>query len=169
MTSPTKAIGPTATERFRAAFRLLTKGGDDAVICSFCGKGRDKLSHIVAGPGVAICWDCARIAANIAYDLTMHPVTGGSRWITVAPVLEPSEKLTSSQRSALHETLTQQAVAHGCELLTWHYVCGHQVAGDYLGFNVTCTDDADRSALQLAMKASCRQALELPALENGET
>jgi ribosomal protein L37AE/L43A len=163
---PMSKILPKPTERLRAAFRILTKRGDDAIVCSFCGSGRHDRSHIIAGPGVSICWDCARIAANCAYDSTMQPVTGERGWITIAPILAPGEKLTSSRRGSLHETLTQQAVAHGCELLSWHYACGHEVAGDYLGFSVTSANDVEAGPLQQALKASCRRALALPEIES---
>lgn len=159
-----RAILPKPAERLRAAYRLLTKRGDDAVHCSFCGCNRDKGCPIIAGPGVAICWDCARIAANIAYDSVMEPVTDGRTRLTVAPVFAPGEKLTASQRSALHETLMNQVTAHRCELLTWHYVCGHQAASDYLGFNVACAKDIDTGTLQRALKASCRAAFGLPVI-----
>jgi ribosomal protein L37AE/L43A len=155
---------PRPTERLRAAFRLLTKRGDDAVVCSFCGQGRDKLSHIIAGPGVAICWDCARIATDIAYDSVMDPATTGKTRFTVSPILEPGEKLKAPQRNALHDILTQQAAGHNCELLTWHYICGYQAIGDYLGFDVAHANNADVRALQRAVKASCRQAFELPTI-----
>lgn len=159
-----RPILPKPAERFRAAFRLLTKRGDAAVHCSFCGCNRDKGGTIVAGPGVAICWDCARIAGNAAYDATMEPVTNGRTHLTVAPVFNPGEKLTASQRNTIHETLMTQTIEKGCELLTWHYVCGHPAAGDYLGFNVACANDVDTGALQRALKASCRKAFELPVI-----
>jgi ClpX C4-type zinc finger len=162
-------ILPKPAERFRAAFRLLTKRGDAAVHCSFCGCNRDKGVSIIAGPGVAICWDCARIAANIAYDTVMEPVTAGRTRLTVAPVFAPGEKLSASQRSALHETLMNQMAGHGCELLTYHYVCSHHAAGDYLGFNVACANDIDTGALQKALKGSCRRALDLPVIAEDAT
>jgi ribosomal protein L37AE/L43A len=164
-----QSILPKPTARLRGAFRMLTKRGDDAVVCSFCGSGRYDRSHIVAGPGVSICWDCARIATNIAYDATMHPVTSEKGSITIAPVLAPGEKLTPAHRSLLHETLTQQAADHACELLTWHFFCGHQVAGDYLGFNVTSAYDVEPDQFQQTLKASYRRALALPILEKDNT
>lgn len=97
--------------------------------------------------------------------LVMEPVTAGRTRLTVAPVLAPGEKLDASLRNALHETLLNQMAGHGCELLTWHYVCGHQAAGDYLGFNVACANDVETGALQRVLKASCRRAFDLPVIE----
>jgi ribosomal protein L37AE/L43A len=151
-------------DRLRAAFRLLTKRGDDAVACSFCGSGRYERDRIIAGPGVAICWECARLAADSAYDSVVDPATVGTTRITIAPVLAPGEKLTAQQRSTLHETLGGQAAEHGCELRTWHYVCGHETIGGYLGFDVTCATDVEATPLQLKLKASCRRAFGLSEL-----
>lgn len=155
MNAKSQAIAPRLSERFSGAFRILTRRGDDAVVCSFCGSGRHGRSYIIAGPGVSICWDCSRIASDIAYESAMRPVTGEKGWVTVAPILQPGEKLQAADRSLLHETLTQQAASHGCELLSWHSDCGHVVAGDYLGFNVTRPDNIEATPLQRALKASC--------------
>lgn len=32
--------------------------------CSFCGRGRDQVLHLVVGPGVSICSDCLVVCAN---------------------------------------------------------------------------------------------------------
>jgi hypothetical protein len=35
------------------------------VSCSFCGKPRDHVRRLVAGPGVFICTDCVRLSSEI--------------------------------------------------------------------------------------------------------
>jgi ClpX C4-type zinc finger len=142
-----RPILPTATERFRAAFRLLTKRGDAAVHCSFCGCNRDQRHRIVAGPGVAICWECARLANDIAYTSIMEPAVNGKVRLTVTPVLSGDEKLNAAQWVSLPEALAHVASNHGSELATWCYVCGHSAIADHLSFDVICATDVDQTAL----------------------
>lgn len=33
--------------------------------CSFCGKRREQVFHLIAGPGVAICGDCVALCRKI--------------------------------------------------------------------------------------------------------
>jgi ATP-dependent Clp protease ATP-binding subunit ClpX len=35
------------------------------ISCSFCGKPRDEVRRLVAGPGVFICTDCVRLSSEI--------------------------------------------------------------------------------------------------------
>jgi ClpX C4-type zinc finger len=154
-----RPIVPKPTERLRAAFRLLTKRGDAAMNCSFCGCNRDQRHRIVAGPGVAICWECARLVNDIAYASAMGQGPAGKKRVTVTPVLKAGEKLDASQWVSLPETLDREATALGCELATWHYTCGHNEVPDHLAFDVLSNSDADEAPLQATLLASCRRAL----------
>ena len=89
-----RTILPKPAERFRAVYRLLTKRGDAAVHCSFCGCNREKGCPIVAGPGVAICWECARLAGDFAYSSALEAVTDGKARLIITPVLKEGEKRT---------------------------------------------------------------------------
>jgi ClpX C4-type zinc finger len=155
-------IVPKPAERLRAAFRLLTKRGDAAVNCSFCGCNRDQRHRIVAGPGVAICWECARIANDFAYASAMDLAPAGKKRVTVTPVLKVGENLDASQWVSLPETLDREVTALCCELATWHYTCGHNEVPDHLAFDVLCNSDTDEVPLQAALLASCRRALGCP-------
>lgn len=156
-----RPILPKPAERFRAAFRLLTKRGDAAVHCSFCGCNRDARHRIVAGPGVAICWECARLVNDIAYASVMDAVPDGKTRLAVTPVLKVGERLGASQWTSLPETLAREATALGCELATWHYTCGHNEVPDHLAFDVLYASNADEAPLRAALLASCRAALGL--------
>lgn len=37
----------------------------DLEACSFCGKGRDEVSHLISGPGVNICDQCVMAAQSL--------------------------------------------------------------------------------------------------------
>lgn len=40
--------------------------------CSFCGKGRDKVRKLVAGPGVFICDGCIQLCSEVLQSETKH-------------------------------------------------------------------------------------------------
>jgi ClpX C4-type zinc finger len=45
--------------------------GGDLVRCSFCGKGKEQLQKLIAGPGVYICNECVVLCVDIlAEELT---------------------------------------------------------------------------------------------------
>lgn len=66
----TADIRPTLGQRLKAAGRLMFRTGDDGTVCSFCAKSRWDFTTdrdvIVAGPGVAICWECAQLVCDLA-------------------------------------------------------------------------------------------------------
>ncbi len=35
------------------------------LICSFCGKTKDEVAHLIAGPGVFICDECVALCVEI--------------------------------------------------------------------------------------------------------
>jgi hypothetical protein len=40
--------------------------------CSFCGKGKDKVRRLVAGPGVFICDQCVRLCNEVLESEAQH-------------------------------------------------------------------------------------------------
>ena len=38
---------------------------DENLVCSFCGKTRDQVRKLIAGPGVYICDDCVQVCDDI--------------------------------------------------------------------------------------------------------
>lgn len=40
-------------------------GRGDVLRCSFCGKPRDRVGKIIAGPGVYICNECVELCVEI--------------------------------------------------------------------------------------------------------
>lgn len=45
------------------------QGAEDEIRCSFCGKPQPEANHIIAGSGVYICDDCARLCVEVLDDL----------------------------------------------------------------------------------------------------
>ncbi|HZX01718.1 ClpX C4-type zinc finger protein [Kribbella sp.] len=41
---------------------------DNVLRCSFCGKVRDEVQHLVAGPGVFICNECVELCERVMSD-----------------------------------------------------------------------------------------------------
>lgn len=41
------------------------RGRGDVLRCSFCGKPRDRVRKIIAGPGVYICNECVELCVEI--------------------------------------------------------------------------------------------------------
>jgi ATP-dependent Clp protease ATP-binding subunit ClpX len=37
---------------------VRTSSGDDALLCSFCGKSKRQVEKLIAGPNVYICDEC---------------------------------------------------------------------------------------------------------------
>lgn len=46
------------------------------VKCSFCGKDKDKVSVIIAGPGVNICNECVDLCNEILDDASFYGTAG---------------------------------------------------------------------------------------------
>lgn len=153
-------ITPSAlTVRLRAATRLVLARGDDAVVCSFCGRDRRQVARLVCGPGVAICDECARVVVDFAAASGQVPPGAGRQLLTVTPVLDPGERLTTEQQVRLPEVLTQCAAIADGRLAGWSYRVSPEV-GDHLTFDVSYpaeTKATQRDDLRIA----CRQALGL--------
>ena len=45
---------------------------DEKLDCSFCGKGRNDVEKLIAGPNVYICNECVKLCANIITDEEKH-------------------------------------------------------------------------------------------------
>jgi ATP-dependent Clp protease ATP-binding subunit ClpX len=41
---------------------------DNVLRCSFCGKARDEVGHLIAGPGVFICNECVDLCVKVIGD-----------------------------------------------------------------------------------------------------
>jgi hypothetical protein len=156
-------IKPKLADRFRAATSMLIRSGERATVCSFCGRDKNRVSCIVAGPGVAICWECAQISADFAYSSTLGPPPDGKGRLTITPVLEDAEKVATALRATLHEILTRCAESEQCALGTWAFSCRAAPAGDHLAFDVICDSAADQRALREKLLSACRVALGFPA------
>ena len=49
------------------------RGEPDALLCSFCGKGKDEVKQVIAGPQVFICNECIDICNEILADQDASP------------------------------------------------------------------------------------------------
>ncbi len=108
-------------DRLLAARRVLFGQGDNAVICSFCGKSRqDGVGNIIAGPGVAICASCARIAMD--WDLTDNfPKITGTTIDTFSIFYQHQACLLPQHRRQIDDELHWCAGELNAELIGWNY------------------------------------------------
>jgi len=60
--------------------------------CSFCGKGKDKVRRLVAGPGVFICDQCVQLCTEVLQS----DVQGGD--LSIGPDREVAEVLLDELR-----------------------------------------------------------------------
>ena len=52
--------------------------------CSFCGKSKDQVGRLVAGPGVFICDECVRLCNEVIKEQPSPPTQPGGqggRWV----------------------------------------------------------------------------------------
>jgi hypothetical protein len=61
-----------------AAPLVSAPAGDDARHCSFCGKPRDEVAKLIAGPGITICDECVELCNRIIGD---EVTTGRARLV----------------------------------------------------------------------------------------
>lgn len=60
--------------------------------CSFCGKTQDKVSRMIAGPGVCICNECIELCVSVLDEESVAPVRKRGKKAEPQPVfLKPSE------------------------------------------------------------------------------
>jgi hypothetical protein len=156
------SMNPGMSTRLKAAMRLLLRRGDDGIVCSFCGRSRWKTGKIVAGPGVAICEDCAMIAATIGYADSLGPVPEGKCLVSVPSILNQAEKLAKEQFRDLEEIISKAATHHSATVVTFLFRLSAPEAADYLSLDVMCDEGTDVPATQKSIAAEIRGALGLP-------
>ena len=137
---------PSFADRLRGARSILFGRGDDAVICSFCGRDRFGGQDIVAGPAVAICGACAHAAMESIWTQSAPPPPAGRRAldviVSVAPIC-----LLPAVRASLPGDLSRIATEMGCEVLGWSLSSSTREDGDYLFVQLARPDDATRPDL----------------------
>ncbi|MFD2441219.1 ClpX C4-type zinc finger protein [Paracoccus kondratievae] len=128
---------PTLTlrERVQGACRLLFGRGDNALICSFCGRSRISGETVVAGPGVAICGSCSFLALDSIEGQTASSEIKDLTQTGVMPLLEPM-CLLPALRERLAEDLSAAAASVHCDLVGWSYHCSSST-GDYLSVRLS--------------------------------
>ncbi len=125
-----------ARQLLRGAGTALLGRGDDAVVCSFCGKDRHETGcDIVAGPGVSICEACASLAVGYAHSLKLGAVPEGRTGDVVAMFDHPAT-LLPPHRVSLNGDLARCASELSCELVSWGYFCGEGRVGDGLSVHI---------------------------------
>jgi hypothetical protein len=125
-----------ASQLLRGARITLFGQGDDAVVCSFCGKDRHETGcDIVAGPGVAICESCASLAVGYAHSQKLGAVPEG-RIGDVVAMFDCPATLLPPHRVSLNGDLARCANELSCELVSWGYFCGEGRVGDGLSVHI---------------------------------
>lgn len=138
---------PTFSERIRSARTILFGKGDDAVVCSFCGKDRHETGDIVTGPGVAICNQCAGIAQNWVFSNSLGAATEGKTFDTFL-VLEQAASVIPEARAAIPGELSHCAAELSCDLICWSYFCGNGRMGDGLSVHIQAPATANITILR---------------------
>jgi ClpX C4-type zinc finger len=92
--------------------RVSRTAAPEALRCSFCGKGQDKVFRLVAGPGVFICNECVDLCDQIIaeqLDLKRAHDTGSDKTMRKddPPTLKVWDSLTDD------ELLAEMVRAHG--------------------------------------------------------
>jgi hypothetical protein len=125
-----------ASQLLRGARITLFGQGDDAVVCSFCGKDRHETGcDIVAAPGVAICESCASLAVGYAHSQKLGAVPEG-RIGDVVAMFDCPATLLPPHRVSLNGDLARCANELSCELVSWGYFCGEGRVGDGLSVHI---------------------------------
>ena len=55
----------------------MAKKDEEALQCSFCGKGQDEVKKLIAGPTVYICNECIELCNEIIAD-ELYTEAGGA-------------------------------------------------------------------------------------------
>lgn len=115
--------------RWRGAWRLLTGRGDEAVVCSFCGLGRQHVEQVIAGPGAtSICNRCVFVCGEVLLehsgDRRFARRAEGEHDITIGMELSHDElTLDTAERAALEPLLVALVASlPGSRLLGWRYM-----------------------------------------------
>ena len=56
----------------------MAKKDEEALKCSFCGKGQDEVKKLIAGPTVYICNECIELCNEIIADELYVDTTGAT-------------------------------------------------------------------------------------------
>ena len=79
---------------------------NDTIKCSFCGKSRDEVDRILAGPGVYICNECIQLCREILEEEPALADTDAIIETTLRPLLK-TEGITAEKRQMLESFLNQ--------------------------------------------------------------
>jgi len=142
----------TVKERMQGAIRILLGRGDNAEVCSFCGRFRLSGETIIAGPGVAICGTCAFLALDYVGTRNEPAVALPLIEVGLMPILEPT-CLLPSHRATLAADLAAAAASVPCHLVGWSYSCSSRT-GDHLAVRVACTEDMDKELVHERFRAA---------------
>lgn len=123
-------ISPTWIGRIRSARSILFGRGDDAFVCSFCGKDRHEAGNIVAGPGVAICSWCANLALEFSNAASVTADDG--KVIDSFYIVEHPFCVLPGFRGEIDGEMAKCARELNCTLVSWAYSCGYGVFSDSL-------------------------------------
>jgi ATP-dependent Clp protease ATP-binding subunit ClpX len=99
--------------------RVTRTAADEALRCSFCGKGRHKVVRLVAGPGVYICNECVGLCNQIIADEAARKATSEDDPPTLKAWdgLSDEELLAEMVRAhAAHENVDRAVAHHVAEL-----------------------------------------------------
>lgn len=124
----------TLAERLKTARTVLLGRGDDALVCSFCGKNRHEVGYLVRGPGANICSWCTSIAHLFIVNAELTPAP--DKAIETFLVIEEPAKLLPVFQASLGPVLSQCAHELHCKLMTWSYSDGGEVMSDSLSVTV---------------------------------
>lgn len=127
-------------ERIRGAARMLFGRGDNAIACSFCGRGKHAGETIVYGPGVAICAGCAHFALHVVTAGTDAQARAVEQVIGVT-VHDVPASLLPACRATLEADLVAAAACVQGRLLGWSYTCDHE-AGDWIAVSLARSETA---------------------------
>jgi len=155
MRPPNQKLNPytmTVKERVQGAIRILLGRGDNAEICSFCGRSRVSGETIIAGPGVAICGTCAFLALDYVATRNDPVVPHPMSEVGLTPILEPT-CLLPSHRATLAADLAAAAASVPCHLVGWSYSCNSRT-GDHLAVRVACSEDMDKEHVHEQFRAA---------------
>ncbi len=128
------------SQALRGALRLLLRRDEAAPVCSFCGQGSDTGRSIIAGPGVAICDQCAYASLSIAAGHGDGSIPPGLRAIDIMVFADPM-CLLPAYRPSLAADIAQVAARVDCAVVGWSFNCGSQT-GDYLAVRLACHEGA---------------------------
>lgn len=139
-------------KRLKAAFRILFGKGDEGVCCSFCGKSRHATNWIVAGPGVAICGDCANIAVDVTYFHIAPPVKEGFKPFVVGPMVEQTRARNLAIYDHVRGWLDETAAGMSARVICWHARCGNSNVDDYISAAIAVETNVDTQAFDAEFK-----------------